>query len=237
MKPVILLCGLMLLISCGSHMQAPSWVTGSKACPPYATIEYVDALKINDIRYTRNFHESDLASLKPSGQAGEVGYMLSGHACSDYELQNGDAALLPEGTVIYAVEGYNPEFRLLANGELYESANHSKAKVLSDLMDIQGKITGIRFEGTDDGAPLSGFSPEAVRRFEEEFLKLPYIGFGAMYKQTGDLNRDNYFLRVHLQDGSSFRISYWPGHRAITPGAFVTETLDTLIQTQKKAAP
>lgn len=41
----------------------------------------------------------------------EVTHMLSMHACTDHVTENGDAAFLPIGTVVYELKGYKAQFR------------------------------------------------------------------------------------------------------------------------------
>jgi hypothetical protein len=67
-----------------------------------------------NINYDRNY-ESDTSNLEIGKPVGKVKYMLSGNACSDYKMQNGDATLLPKGTKIYEIKSYS------ADGEPFAS--------------------------------------------------------------------------------------------------------------------
>ncbi|MCR8632821.1 hypothetical protein [Paenibacillus radicis (ex Xue et al. 2023)] len=203
--------------------------TGGSKCPD-EEINYGHALKLNDIHYTRDY-ESDLSNVKKGKKIGEVGFKLSGNSCSNYRMKNGDATLLPVSTAIYEVADYAQEYRVMANGELYEVTDNPKAKTIADLYDITGKVTKVSFESTGDGSHISDFSPEATNEFAVEYLKLKYIGFDEMYKKASG---NNYFLRIYLTDGTSFRISYWSDHQAISPGAFGTDELKKIIQEQSQ---
>lgn len=197
---------------------------GLRHCPD-AEIDYVHALKWDDISYTRNY-ESDLTMVKAGEMIGQVGYELADHACSDYRMKNGDATLLQEGTAIFRVVGYKPEYRLMANGQLYEVSDNPRAKTMTDLYDVRGRITKVGFESTGDGSYLSDFTEAATAGFADRFLALPYVGakgIGERYKG------DHLFLRVTLKDGSSFRIGFWPESGALTPGAVATDELRQLI--------
>jgi len=66
---------------------------------------------------------------------------------SSYQLKDGDAAFLPEGTKVYELDGYSTSFRLaLKIGELikiYEVSENDTAKYVKDLFDIEGKVSYI----------------------------------------------------------------------------------------------
>ncbi|UUZ79678.1 hypothetical protein LJK88_31930 [Paenibacillus sp. P26] len=177
--------------------------------------------------------DSDLSNLRRGKKLGEV-HMLSGNACLglDYRMKDGDATLLPEGTAIYEVVGYKPEYRLLANGELYEASGHPDAKTIGDVYDIAGKTAKVSFEGAGDGSPVSEFTAETALQFAEEYLRSPFVGFDEIYKTHP--GGDPVILRIRLKDGSSFRVSYWLDANAITPGAFGTDRLRTIVTAQQK---
>ncbi|WP_181150794.1 hypothetical protein [Paenibacillus sp. PCH8] len=44
--------------------------------------------------------------------------MLNEHACTDHVTENGDAALLSIGTVVYELKGYKAQFRVVENNSL-----------------------------------------------------------------------------------------------------------------------
>lgn len=201
---------------------------------PDGVIDYVHALYMNDIHYTRNY-ESDISKLEKGKEMGEVNYMLSGDACSDYQMKNGDATLLQKGTKIYQVKGYDPNYRLLADGQLYEADKNPNAKTVADFYDIEGRVEKISFESTEDGSYIKDFSNDAANEFMEEFLKLDYVGFDEVYKKANGLSDVNrVFLRIHLKDGTSFRVGYWMDQKVITPGAYATDRMKEIVTNEKE---
>lgn len=65
-----------------------------------------------------------------------------------------------------------------------------------------------------------------------ELLPLRYVGFDEVYKKSK--HETGIFLRVHLQDGTSFRMVYYPKANAFSAGAFGTEKIQSLIVSQRK---
>ncbi|WP_052476300.1 hypothetical protein [Cohnella kolymensis] len=205
-----------------------------KHCPD-AEIDYIDALMWNDIQYRHIgetdsiFTSQDVSKLVKGKELGEIGYTLADNACMGYKMKSGDATFLPKGTKVYEVVGYKSTFRLLAGEKLYQSDGNPKAHTVSDVYDIEGRVSKISFESTYDGHHLSYFTEEAVSEFIEEYLALEYVGFDEIYKKgkgLGDTGRQ--FLRIHLDDGTSFRISYWTEENLISPGAAGTDKLKTI---------
>ncbi|MEK4059186.1 MULTISPECIES: hypothetical protein [Paenibacillus] len=242
--PISMLLILMLLAAgCGTTNKAnvepiagtaaPETVPEQTSEPCYAEIEWVDFLMINDIRYSHNYDATKPVPADQLGdKVGEVSFKVSDNACTDHVTKNGDAAFLPVGTVIYALEGYRSDFRVVADNKIYEVEENPKAATIGDLLDIAGKVDKVSLESGMDSSPLGDFTKEASEEFIRELLPLKNVGFDAVYKQT----KHDYgvFLRVHLQDGTSFRMVYYPKGNAFTAGAFGTDRLKELIMTQRQ---
>ncbi|MEK0314797.1 hypothetical protein [Cohnella sp. 56] len=202
-------------------------------------IEWVDSLMLNDIMYISNQDGTKEIAVGQEGEkVGEVAYTLNEHACTDHKAKNGDAAYLPIGAAIYAMNGYKPSYRLMAGGKVYEAHSNPNAKTLGDLWDIDGKIAKISLESGIDGSPIGDFAPEASAVFAREMPQLTLVGFDTVYKDTK--NEYGIFLRVHLEDGTSFRMVYYEKANAFNAGAYGTEALKTIIVSErvriKKAA-
>jgi hypothetical protein len=108
----------------GSEIQV-SDESGSKDTPairvcPDSIIDWVDVLQWNGVKYSRN-DDADISKLKQGAKVGSTKYMMADHACSDYKTKDGDATFLPAGTELYEVEGYDPSYRLIADGKMYEA--------------------------------------------------------------------------------------------------------------------
>ncbi|MGO4545021.1 YobA family protein [Paenibacillus sp. 2TAB23] len=199
---------------------------------PDAIIDWADVLQWGGVQYSRN-DDADLSKLKHGNKLGSTVYMMSDHACSDYKTKDGDATLLPTGTELYEVEGYDPTYRLIAAGKLYEVSENPKAKFISDLYDIEGRLEKVSFESTQDGSLLHDFSDVAAQSFIKQFLALEYVGFEKVYSSGDQLSDKNkVFIRITLKDGTHFRISYWLDQNALTPGAFGTKELHSIVTGQ-----
>ena len=221
----LLLLMMIVVTSCSIGLKT------TKQC--MAIIEWVDFLMINNIMYSYNYDGAKAINADQLGKkVGEVSYMLNGNACTDHVSKNGDAAFLPIGTEIYALKGYNAEYRVIANNKLYEVKENPNAETMGDLLDIEGKFQKVSLESGIDGSPIGDFSEEASSEFIAELLPLPYVGFNKVYEKSK--HEAGIFLRVHLQDGTSFRMVYYQNANAFTAGAFGTENLKLLITSQRE---
>ncbi|WP_310144485.1 hypothetical protein [Paenibacillus amylolyticus] len=228
-----------MLTSCSTEddgKRAPLSASGSSSSPCVSgNIDWADFLMINDVMYSLNDSRSDATPIEPEligDKVGEVKFTLSEQACSDHVVQNGDAAFLSVGTSIYELNGYRPQFRVVANDRMYQVSDNPKAETMGDLMDIASKVEKISLESGNDGSIIGDFPQEATAEFVNELLHLPYVGFDEVYKKA----KHDYgiFLRVHLRDGTSMRMVYYPKANAFSAGAFGTERLNELIVTQRQ---
>ncbi|WP_440116854.1 hypothetical protein [Paenibacillus sp. QZ-Y1] len=158
--------------------------------------------------------------------------MLNEHACADHVTENGDAAFLPIGTVVYELKGYKAQFRVVADQKIYEVKENPDAESMGDLLGIEGKVERVSLESGNDGSPIGDFPPTAASEFINELLPLRYVGFDEVYKKAK--HETGIFLRVHLQDGTSFRMVFYPKANAFSAGAFGTEKIQELIVSQRK---
>lgn len=204
---------------------------GNGGC--YAEIEWVDFLQINDIRYSRLDGAELPADSGGSGaKVGEITYMLSDHACADYKQKNGDAAFLPIGTAVHAMPGYKPSFRVVAGGKVYQVEENKQAATMGDLLDIAGKVKKVSLVSGMDGSDIGDFTAEDSEAFVRELLPLANVGFNQVYKASkGDIA---FSLRLHLLDGTSFGMGYYPRANGFTAGAFATDELGTMIVKERE---
>ncbi|MCM3628146.1 hypothetical protein M3194_12300 [Paenibacillus glycanilyticus] len=238
-----LLLFIMLVANCGTTDKEEgtpkSQAAGTEPVPKKAVepcmaeIDWVDFLMINNIKYYQNYDGTKAVTEEQLGdKLGEVSYMLNDHACTDHVEKNGDAAFLPIGTVVYALKGYKSEFRVVANNKIYEVKDNLKAATMGELLDIEGKVEKISLESSEDGSPIGDFGKEASTEFVHELLNLENVGFNAVYEKTK--HEAGIFLRVHLHDGTSFRMVYYPKANGFTAGAFGSEKLRMLIMSQRE---
>ncbi|MGD6875174.1 hypothetical protein [Bacillus infantis] len=208
---------------------------GSNAsdCPPNAVIEWVDVLMVNEIKYEGGDEGLSEGEAPEKGKKiGEVTYTLADNACLGHKLKNGDAAFLPVGTEIYEIAGYRSDFRVLAGNQVYQVSENNKAKILSDLLDIKGKVAKMSLESDYDGSHISDFTEQETTEFIGDFLSLEYVGFNKVFKKIKGDRR--VFLRIHLKDGSSFGIGYWLDENVLNVGAVGTERMREIMMDRKE---
>ncbi|MCQ6563762.1 hypothetical protein [Paenibacillus mendelii] len=218
--------------SCGSvENREESSQSRTETCKEI--VEWVDFLMINNVKYSYNYDGTKEVTEEQLGEkVGEVSYMLNEHACSGHVSKNGDAAYLPVGTEIYALKGYKPEFRVAAGNKIYQAGDNPNAATMKDLLDIDGKVDKVSLVSGMDGSLLGDFSAEASSAFIRELLPLPYEGFDAIYEKTK--HESGIFLRIHLKDGTSFRMVYYAKGNGFTAGAFGTDRLQELILSERQ---
>ncbi|QDH22098.1 hypothetical protein [Saccharibacillus brassicae] len=191
------------------------------------TLDYLGALMLNDSYYFQNRTTEQI----PPGLIGEkiteVGYTLSDDACQDYVMRNGDATLVPTGTPIYKMHGYRSSFRVIAGGQIFEVNDNPQARTIGDLYDIEGKVLRISRESGNDGSHMWDFSAADTEAFIADMLSLNYVGFDEIYKNNPPEN--NIFLRIHLRDGTSMRITYGLNANTLTSGAYGTERMREIV--------
>ncbi|MHA6484560.1 hypothetical protein ACX1C1_21950 [Paenibacillus sp. strain BS8-2] len=238
LKMVCVLLIAALTAGCGANSLAtnsgvPPTLTPA---PCNAIIEWVDFLMVNDIKYYNiddgSIEEPPITMEQLGEQVGEITYRLQDHACTDYTEKNGDAAFLPIGMAVYALKGYKPEFRVVARNKIYQVRHNPKAATIGELLDIEGKVAKVSLESSEDGSTIGDFSPEAAEAFVQELLPLERVGYEEVYEESK--HESGIFLRVHLQDGTSFRMVYYEKANAFLAGAFGTDQLHTIIMTQRQ---
>lgn len=242
-RKFLILMNIGILAGCSSPMEEsseekavqPAETTQSaqqnNECPD-GIIDWIDALKINDIQYFALPYGSYTVEENMKGEVvGEVSFEMDGNACSDHQMQNGDAAYLDKGTEVYAFNGYDSEFRVIANDVIYEVNENEEADTIGDLYDIEGKVVGISLRSYFDGSFIADLKEEHWPEFLDEYLALEYVGFDEIYDEIG--NEDSTFLDIHLEDGTSLRIGYWTEANVVNPGAFASERMLEIIEQYK----
>lgn len=197
----------------------------------YAILDYFDALMLNDIFYGSRVEidnpEEPLPPESLGEEIGRVGYTLADDACTDYVMKNGDATFLPAGTPIYAMRDYDSDFRVFAEGRIFQVNKNPHAKTIGDLYDIEGKVLKISRTSGQDGSHMWDFSAEDTENFISDMLSLKYVGFDEIYKNNPPEN--SIFLNIHLQDGTSFVTTYGPKANTLTTGAYGTERMRQIV--------
>lgn len=136
---------------------------------------YGDIVKFDGITYWENAFDADVGpgGVQPSQRFAEVEFRLQGS--QKQEVEDGDAGLLPPGTPVYALEGYDPSFRLAARREggwgLYEVAENPRATEGADILNIRGKVE--RVEVTEGREAGTVEDPEEVEDLVDAVLEAP----------------------------------------------------------------
>jgi hypothetical protein len=222
-KAVLFLILMVLILSACSNFKN---IVGG--CPD-AEISWIDALMINDIQYEGGDKGLSEGEIPDKGEKiGEVNFTLADNACSDHKLKNGDSAFLPIGTEIYEIKGYRPDFRVLAGDKVYQVSEYKKAEIISELLDIKGKVAKMSIESDYDESHIADFTEQGTTAFIEDLLSLEYAGPDKVHKKIKGDNR--VFLRIHLKDGSSFNFVYWPVENILGLGAFGTEEMKEIVK-------
>ena len=191
---------------------------GGDVSPRPHTISWVPLMQFGGIQYLREWHSTgeeilpggrDLAAKDLGPELCRVAFRGNGYAGPYYLYQDGDATFLNQGTPVYAVKGYSPEFRLgtLEDGRLilYEADTNPFAKTGGDLLDIRGKVTAIDILNDDHPMTVAGTidDEQAVEGFVETVLEAP------VNQSSRDHDGPRYFLGFRLADGTSVVRSFW----------------------------
>lgn len=201
--------------------------------PGQTLIDWVDFIKLNDISYQSNY--SRLGRELTKEDLGEpfatVSFNVSENIFSStYRTKNGDAAYLDEGTVIYRVKGYQPNYRLAAirNNRvvLYEAYYNPSAQVGADYLDIQSKVNYFSINSETDGeTEITRIEDiDEINRLIELLLTSPIVDDSNL--RTGK----RYFLALHLQDGTVTNHAYWHEARFVYMGINVPYAFTEIIE-------
>ena len=224
---------LLLLGACGEAAAPPI------ASPPEereckvgggnATIDYVDFVILEGTMFINNYPAKNHLTERDLGEpVGEVLCRLSDNVTDPgYDPQNGDAGFLEPGTIVYAVKGYDPSFRVAAKGglnpdryTLYEADTVPGADVGRDLLDIEGKVRYIGInsfrDGTTEIARID--DPAEVRRLIEMVLSAPVEQDNDIPGEEGQV-----IIEFHLEDGTSVLRNFFPSGPELMRGIHVPQ--------------
>lgn len=202
-----------LLLSCSSGpVGSASPDAGAEAAPP-------DAVQVEGVIYSfkGNGQDDKVATGDVDRQTvvDEVEVQLS-----RYDLQDGQATYLEPGTPLYAVQGYDPSFRLAArvdrNGGnsdgwlLYEVAANPDAQSATELLDVRGKVERVSLEvfGTAEQT-VAGERVNSVLG-SEEAKRITNATLDAPLRRVSGAHF-NVYLTFHLKDGTRSSLAYDPG--------------------------
>lgn len=224
-KIVMLLASLILVLAACSVSPSKLQLDTSNSI-----IDWVDFVKWNGGTYEANNEVNSLEKeWQPADEVGVVTYMLDGHAGINHKTKNGDASYLPKGTKLFAIKGYDPEFRLLADGKVYEASESETAETIGDFLDIEGKVQRVILQSEQDLSFVGAFSDEHAKEFVEELLLTPYE---PNYEER---KGKRVFFGIELLDGTMTRSLYWPETDEVNYGGKVSEQMKEIFHAEMDA--
>ena len=202
-----------------------------KACPD-AEIEWVDLLMIDDIKYEHHLpepaNENPPITIEKGRELGKVTYGMADSACSNHKMQNGDAAYLQEGTIIYEIKGYSTSLIVSANDVVYVANTNKRAKTAGEFFPMDQLVKNIYIESTEDGKRLHTFSQSSKDKFLAAFYELKLEDVQSLI-DTGKLEGTRIFLEIELNNGVSFRQLYWADSNTFHSGAIGNDEIKEVI--------
>jgi hypothetical protein len=203
----------------GPTVAEPKAVTTPAAgdCPPHdpngrAAIDWVPFVRVGGLMFQATYSPATPTTV-PESQLGETVLTVE---CTisetvnnpDYRPSNGDAAFLPVGTELRAVDGYRPDFRLAAWEDgawrLYEVDDVPDATVGEDMLDLRDKVVAVHLvEGDRGESILRTVDDEAqVASLVDAVLRARVVSEKSnLYERLGD--ESPVFVRFDLRDGTS----------------------------------
>ena len=223
-KLLLLLSGIFIIAGC-SNGQSLQGIGQSQQAQ--SVIDWVDIIRWNDTDYVNNYEVNQMKEEWPIGtELSEVKFKMDGHAGANYQMKNGDAAYLDIGTKLYEMKGYDPAFRIVANGKVYEVFQPEKAETIGDFLDIDGKVKRIILQSSYDLSIVGEFSQQRIDEFVDELLALPYDP--AVFDDRGTGPR--VFFGIELEDGTMTRTVYYPESKVINYGAVASDRLAEILE-------
>lgn len=186
-------------------------------------IDWVDFIQFNGVSYLR-LPEQASSSLD-AGDLGdpftEVLFTLSGVVTDPgYRPNDGDAAFLEVGTIVYRLSDYAISFRLAVRQDggvrVYEADTNAAATRGRDLLDIAGNVRSIEIRGGADSQTTLALidSPDQVSRLVELVLESPV-------EESTVSNTRSYLVAFQLIDGSEVVRRHWPDSGELQRGMFL----------------
>jgi len=194
-------------------------------------IDWIDFIKFNGITYLSTTFQTSSIPAEDLSAYDKIQFKVAGVVTEPgYQNKNGDAAYLEIGTPIYSIQGYSPEFRLVAlRGQqqiIYEADTNPNAKRGADLLDIGGKVTAISINSNVDGK-----TELASIKNEKQVSGLIQMVLDAPVNQTVRQNgAEQYFLDFHLWDSTVVHRSYWLDTGELSREIFLPEEFGQVIR-------
>ena len=204
------------------------------SCPD-GEIDWVDVVMIDDIQYQHQFpdsaDESVPISIEKGRKLGEVVYKMADSACSNHQMENGDATFLEEGTPIYEFKGYPSDLMVIAKDKVYVVDMNIKAKTAAELVPMRNLIKNIHIESTEDGERIHTFSQPSKTKFLDAWDELKLEDIESLYKD-GKMDGKRLFLEIELKNGVAIRLIYAIDSNRFNNGAIGNEKIKDVIESE-----
>ena len=224
-----MLCILVFSISLASCSNS---LLGS--CPD-GEIDWMDVVMIDDIQYQHQFPDSADGSvpisIEKGRKLGEVVYKMADSACSNHQMENGDATFLEEGTSIYELKGYPSDLMVIANDKVYVVDTNIKAKTAAELVPMRNLVENIHIESTEDGERIHTFTQPSKTKFLDTWNQLKLEDIESLYKD-GKMDGKRLFLEIELKNGVAFRLIYAIDSNRFNNGAIGNEKIKDVIESE-----
>ena len=201
----------------------------SDGCPD-GEIEWMDVVKVNDIKYLHDFVEEPGGFTAEKGKTiGDVSYMMAENACSNHKMENGDAAFLSEGTDLFEVEGYPASLMITDGNRIFIVEENNAANKVEELYPVQGKVKNVLFRSTNDDAIIHTFSEESKNEYLKEWLSLD-VYEPEKFAKVDTTEEERVFIGIELDNGIIFRVTYWSDKNFFSDGTKGSEELQKFIK-------
>lgn len=190
-------------------------------------IDWIDFIKVKGITYVADYDQTGLKidKLEIGKEYADVKYKLSDIVHNPaYKTQNGDAAFLDVGTKIYKLQGYSPDFRLVAYDNekirIYDADYNIDADKGEDILDIREKVENIDVDMEDEEGTTKTYKIDDSDKVKKlvEYIMNSQIDYNMQY--TGG---DRYFLYFNLVDSTRVRKCYFINDNFLNPGIVLPE--------------
>lgn len=225
----VLLC--VLLSGCGQSgspdaLRAERPGAPTSDCPrgsdgPATVVDYVPFLRHGGLQYVHwGSSAGEVRAEQVGRQVGTVRCRLSDTAYDpDRSPQDGDAAFLPVGTALHALEGADPTVRLVARGDdgwqLYELDDDPAARRGEDLLDLR-EVVAVHLVEAERGEDVvrSVTDSAEVARVVDAVAQAP---LHHRQDQQAQVEGPQWFVRFDLARGPSVQRAWYPDGRWLFP--------------------
>lgn len=83
-------------------------------------IDWIDVVKLKNQKFETNYPRQEVSATEIDQKIGDIQFTLSGQVSNpNYQMRNGDATFLPEGTEIFSMKNDKDSVAALFDGKYY----------------------------------------------------------------------------------------------------------------------